>query len=262
MTEPEAPRNGSEASPAISKSPRPKKFLPTDRIGFPKQLEILRAYGVLYDSKHAPVAIVEAGGAAGLKESSAALPNAFFQEAGFLIKGAGGFMPAEEVISYARTHSWDEATAGHKLRPLVEAAWFGQTLLPQLKMGPKDEGQAIAILAEAVAAAPEYKPQLKTLLDYLLVAGSVERDGNLLRVARTGQAPSLEEKPDLLKQETSGSGRMDFTQDAQVMRFNVSFDISMVEISRWPPDRITAFFSGIAQVMAAKGGIEKGGSGG
>lgn len=264
MSEPEL---AGTPGPAAGKVARPKKFLPTERVGFAKQLELLRAYGILHDSGDTPVSVGKAGAMASLRESSASLPNAFFQDIGLLVKGGGGFTPAEEVVAYARAYAWEPATAAHKLRPLLEASWFGQALMPRLRMGPKEENQAITILAETVAAAPEFRPQLKTLLDYLQAAGSIEKEGSLIRVARSEQGAPQDEKSEPARQEpppSNGSGRADFIQDsqAQVMRFNVSFDISMAEISRWPPDRISAFFSGIAAVMAAKGGIEKGGEGG
>ena len=41
------------------------------------------------------------------------------------------------------------------------------------------------------------------------------------------------------------------------MQFHVSVRVDMKEFSGWQPDRIAAFFGGIAQVLAAKGTVEK-----
>jgi len=42
-----------------------------------------------------------------------------------------------------------------------------------------------------------------------------------------------------------------------VVQFHVAVPVDMKEFAGWSPDRITAFFSGIAQVLAAKRTIEK-----
>ena len=49
-----------------------------------------------------------------------------------------------------------------------------------------------------------------------------------------------------------------FSQPADgLVQFNVSVKVDMREFAGWAPERITAFFGGIAQVLAAKGSIEK-----
>jgi hypothetical protein len=41
------------------------------------------------------------------------------------------------------------------------------------------------------------------------------------------------------------------------INFQVSLKVTMAEIAGWEPDRITAFFAGLAQVIAAKGRLEE-----
>jgi hypothetical protein len=41
------------------------------------------------------------------------------------------------------------------------------------------------------------------------------------------------------------------------VQFHVAIRVSMQEMSGWTPDRITAFFAGLAQVLAAKKGTEE-----
>ncbi len=38
-----------------------------------------------------------------------------------------------------------------------------------------------------------------------------------------------------------------------VVQFHVTVNVSMKQLAGWAPDRITAFFGGVAQVLAAKG---------
>ena len=43
--------------------------------------------------------------------------------------------------------------------------------------------------------------------------------------------------------------------------FSVSVHVDMAEFGGWKPERINAFFRGIAEVLAAKADIERGGTG-
>ena len=45
-------------------------------------------------------------------------------------------------------------------------------------------------------------------------------------------------------------------QPEGLVQFAVSVRVDMSELSTWSPDRIAAFFGGIAQVLAAKGKVE------
>ena len=42
-----------------------------------------------------------------------------------------------------------------------------------------------------------------------------------------------------------------------VVQFHVSVKVDMKEFAGWEPERIASFFSGIAQVLAAKGNVEQ-----
>ena len=44
------------------------------------------------------------------------------------------------------------------------------------------------------------------------------------------------------------------------VNFNVSVRVDMGEFASWKPERIAAFFNGMAQVLAAKADVEKSGS--
>jgi hypothetical protein len=41
------------------------------------------------------------------------------------------------------------------------------------------------------------------------------------------------------------------------VQFNISVKVDMTEFANWPPDLVTAFFGGIAQVLSAKAAVEK-----
>lgn len=246
---------------------RPTKILPTDRITFVKQLDLLRAYAAASGPTGKVVTNKDAADIVKMNVTTTSLANAFFLDVGFLQKRDGGFAPSPEVVSFSRAYEWNPETATHKLGPLLPITWFGEVLLPKLTFSPIEESEAIRRLAEAAAASPDYKKQVSVLLDYLKAAGLTQQDGTQIKIAKT--AP--QSGPPVLDR-SAPSGRSDsrdpqagkstvstvFAQPTEgVVQFHVSVRVDMGEFAGWQPERITSFFAGIAQVLAAKGAIEK-----
>src|SRR6266487_4292685 len=88
-------KNG--ASKAKQDKTRPTRYLPTDRIGFPRQLELLRAYGALSGAAGRPVKNREAAEMLKMSESTVSLMNPFYTDSGLLRRSDRGFIPAQEV---------------------------------------------------------------------------------------------------------------------------------------------------------------------
>jgi hypothetical protein len=246
---------------------KPTSYLPTDRISFPKQLDLLRAYGAINAQSGSSVSLKEAGDMTKLAPTTATLANAFFMQNGFLQKQEGGkFLPASEVVAFARAFTWNQDTAARKLEPLVRASWFGKALVPRLQFRAQSEDEAITALAEACNAGPEYRAQLRMLLDYLKASGVVENEGGQLTLAsstsptQTDQIQPPRETSVQPAPRSAGTISTAFSQQATegVVQFHVSVRVDMAELAGWKPDRIASFFAGIAQVLAAKGAIEKG----
>jgi hypothetical protein len=257
------------ASTSSKKKSKPTKSLPTERITFAKQLSLLRAYAVASGAAGKVATNKEAADIVEMVESTTSMANAFFVDVGFLQRADGGFLPAQEVVGFARAFEWNPETASHKLQPLIARAWFSEALVPKLSFRTLTEDQAIADLADAAAAGPDYKVQLRLLLDYMEAAGMVQRDGNMVKMIKTAASPLVppSDKPatgDTGKESVTPKGSVStlFAQPTEgVVQFHVSVKVDMKEFAGWEPGRITAFFGGIAQVLAAKGAIEKGASG-
>src|SRR5438874_495489 len=70
---------------------RPTRYLPSDRIAFPRQLEVLRAYGALSGSAGKPVTNRQVADMLKMSESTVALMNPFFHDNGLLRRSDRGF---------------------------------------------------------------------------------------------------------------------------------------------------------------------------
>lgn len=262
----QAEANGKPPKPRGS---RPVKILPTDRIAFKKQLELLRAYAIATGPNNKAATNEEVAVIAKMNASTASIANAFFVSAGLLQEGAGGRIPSQAVMNFNLAYDWNPETAGHKLASVLQEAWFGKTLLPRLSLHPMEETEAVATLAQEASAGPDYERQIRVILEYLEVAGLVQRDGSLLRIGRVDtasipQTPLQEPETRAESRDTQTSKPAVATTFAQmtegIVQFHISVRVEMNQFANWRPDRIAAFFSGIAQVLAAKADVEKGGS--
>jgi hypothetical protein len=253
-----------DVAPARNK---PERFLPTERIKFERQLELLRAYAAASGPAVKAVTNREVATFVNMTESTTSMANAFFTQSGFLQKTAEGLVPAPEVVSYQRAFQWNPEKASHKMAPLVLRTWFGEALIRRLTLKPMEEEQAIQTLAEAANADTRYKANLALLIEYLVAAGLVEREGTQLRASRQGHQAATESQPpappnaDPLPREIpqrSAAVAASFSAPTEgTVQFHVSVRVDMAEMAGWQPERIAAFFAGIAQVLAAKGSIEK-----
>lgn len=244
------------------KRARPTKTLPTDRITFSKQLEILRAYGALSGTTgNAVVSNNDVADALKMQPSTISLANPFFYSIALLQKTEGGCIPSSHVVEMHRAKEWTPETATHKLAPAFRESWFGQALIPRLSVAPMTEQDAIAKLADACVATLDYRPQLRMLIDYLASTGLVERDGDQLKIAKSSDFPTVK-MTEPVKAATERDSRSNITTGfAQTpegaVNFHIAIRVEMAEFAGWQPQRIAAFFNGIAAVLAAKANVEQ-----
>ncbi|MGE0273770.1 MAG: hypothetical protein AB7H88_18485 [Vicinamibacterales bacterium] len=242
---------------------RPNKPIPTERMKIERQLAVLRAFASVYASTGKPVTNREVAETVDMAETTTSLANYFFAETGLLQKASGGMVPVDEVLAYNQAFAWEPETAAHNMGPVLAGGWFWEVLQPKLTFRPLEENDAITALGAACAAAPAYKLNLKVILDFLVAGGLVERDGSILRIARQTKSPdqqvAKQAEPAAVETHGPAGGRTStgFSQHRDAVHFNINVDVSMTELGSWSPERITALFAGIAQVMAAKSGLEK-----
>lgn len=271
--------NGTRQTPAPgkprdrSKSPtrdKPTRPLPSSRIAFEKQLDILRGYAAGSGPGNNPVSSSDVADIVKVAESSFYLVNPFFCDIGLLqrVEQAGQaskYLPCADVCTFAKAYEWNRETAAYKLAPVIRASWFADALLRKLSFGALEENEAIETLAEKASAGPDYKPQLRLLLNYLESTGLIMRENGVIKMIQSSSVSPTAKEPDQTTQLESKEASTvrsaistAFVQPTQgVVNFHVDVKINMDELASWSPTRISAFFSGIAQVLAAKGQIER-----
>lgn len=177
---------------------KPGQSLPSNRIAFEKQTDLIRAWGLASGNERKAVPNKTVADIAGMNEATSFQLNGFLQGVGFLTRGDGGFVASSDVVAYATAAKWNDSSAPRKLAPTLRASWFGKVLVPRLGFRSLDEKQAMLDLAAAAGAGPEYRSQIKMCIDYLEFSGLLERDGGMLKegpAAHAGTAPPPSPQP-------------------------------------------------------------------
>jgi hypothetical protein len=253
----------SDAKTAIppAKRSRPNKTIPTERIKLERQFDLLRAFAGVYSATGKPVSNKEVADIVQMSDTTTSLANGFFTETGLLSKAAGGWVPADEVVAYHRSYEWDRDAAARELQPVLARCWFWEVLQPKLGFRPMDEKDAINALGAAAAASADYRPNLKLIIDYLVSTGMIERDGAMLKIIRTDkpreETPPSQPPQERVRQNTSTVNTGFNQHPGGGVQFHVNINVSMEELGSWKPERIAAFFAGMAKVLAAKSGLEQ-----
>lgn len=242
--------------PAAAEKSSLTKKLPTFRVGFSKQMDALRAYAMVSENGAKPVHYSAVGDIIKVHEANVSSMNPFFLENGFIEKHGNGYMPTAAVLEFNRASQWNPETAAQTLAPIVANTWFGIALKQRLQFRPMSDEEAIQVLAALCNAGPSVKPQLRMLLDYCEAAGIIQRAGGQITAAE----PITNIKPtpatDMAAPTTTPVPRAPVVTSTvgapNVINMQIAIQVDLAEMSGWPPERISAFFGGIAQVLAAK----------
>jgi hypothetical protein len=242
------------------KRPEPQETLPTDRVAFGKQMQFLLAYAAASENGTKGVSNETVAELVKMKSSTVSLANAFFVKSGFLTRSGREYIPAKEVLEYKIATGWNDPNAAHKLAPLIERTWFAQALRSKLEMRGVEESEAIGDLAQRAVVTRDYEPQLRTMIEYMTVGGVVRKEGTLLILNRKDPASFAESAADRKEerpkeaappQPAANSGPF---MGRGSISLAVNIEVDMAEVATWCPERIAAFFSGLAAVVAAKRG--------
>lgn len=238
------------------------KTLPTDRVPFPKQLELIRAYAAAAEKVGGAVSNADAGKFVGLADSTIATTNAYFCDIGLLQKvESGKFVPSQPLVEHFKVYQLSADRSWAKLAPLFEKWWAGQELIPKLRFRPIDESEAITDLAIAANAERSHYGHLKIAIDWLAQVGLVSREGGQLRLV-TQSTPMLDPAPvSPPPSGNTGDGKalLEALQRPALggINFAISLNVDMNQMAAWPAENIKEFFAGVAQVLAAKAAAER-----
>jgi hypothetical protein len=180
-----------DTAPPASKQERarPSRRLPTPRLSFDKQMEVLRAYGAASGVERRAVSNAEVAAVVRLNQDSVSLCNPFWIDVQLLVREGNKQRPTAAVFDYLQAHQWHPESAATKLGPAFADAWFGKLLLPRLAFKSLTRLEAIRLLADEIKAPKEFEPSLSLILDYLKASGIIAlENGNVMLPQRPAEA--------------------------------------------------------------------------
>jgi hypothetical protein len=159
------------------------KVLPTDRIAFDRQVEILRAYAACYESNGGkPVSNRQAGETLTPKFSASTLGVAvpFFTDISLLTRNGNEFVPSPELVAWNQAVALSPSEAKRKLRAPFENTWFYKLLTPRLRLSAQSITECVGILAVEAKAEEGHLERVAPLIEFLELAGIVEITGTMV----------------------------------------------------------------------------------
>lgn len=183
----DAGSNGGQAG-GRARTHKLTKVLPTERVSFEKQMNVLRAYAAASGQEKKAVTNDEVAAVlSGLAASSISLCNPFFSDCGLLIAEGRKQKPSDAVFDYLHAYEWNPESAATKLRPALIDSWAAKELLPKLAFRTLGKDEAIKFLAEASKAQKAHRRNLETLLEFLNAAGVLLIEGNSVSKLQASQ---------------------------------------------------------------------------
>ncbi len=79
-----------------------------------------------------------------------------------------------------------------KLASSLERSWCGQLLIPKLRIRPLTEDEIVHDLADAAKAEADHIPQLRIVIDYLVLVGLVSKEGGVYKLVNYGAEAAVE----------------------------------------------------------------------
>lgn len=271
-------QDGSDAQ--RSRSPqraRPKRGLPTDRMHFDRQVEVLRTFGRLSGANKRPVDSSDVAGVMGVTAATAGLSTRFFVEAGWLEQPQKGkYAATDALLEYTRSPRDDESSeceAATWLAETVVNSWSWAALKPLLvnrRSVPKRDAQMVLI--REAGAEQGHKGQIDNLLAWLDFAGLITVDQDTVALAPEGHengeagsgvnAPEEAENdqpPAPEREEGQATGRNAVSgpttgqqagEQPVVLSFHFSVQMTAADLACLDAEQIRAVYEGVGSVAA------------
>lgn len=234
--------------------PRSERPLPTDRMKFAIQVETLKAYVSASGQGRHAISTDDLDGHVSVTPSTAGLNNAFFHSSGLLAKESRGrYLPIPEVVAFAREAGFDSAEAAKLLGPVLAKTWYYEATRNRIELEAASRQQVIQCLARAAGAQGHHIAQLDTIIDWLAFVGLVTVEGDTVRLAEAAGPATADtdttapEPEEVTETPTSAPARQ---RGAAVLSF--SLELTADDLAKISAEQITALFTAVGQVMAAK----------
>jgi hypothetical protein len=194
---------------------RPERPIPTDRLRFDNQLEVLKAVASLSGNNRRGVGAETMSASIGLKGGTGGLNSRFFRSVNwFDAVGRGEYTASPGLLAFQQHINVDpeglvEATAG--MRSEIRRSWVWEVVGPMLESGNPVREKAVLLALAQAAGATNHTTQLETIIEWLVWVGVIVRDGEQIRLA--GPVPAIPDEVAEDEGDVTGLGDLEPEQD-------------------------------------------------
>lgn len=174
---------------------RPERPIPTDRLRFDNQVQVLKTVASLSGNNRRGVDAETMSAAIELKGGTGGLNSRFFRSVNwFESVGRGEYTASPGLLLYSRHINIDpdghyEATEG--MRGEMRRSWVWEVVGPMLESGNPIREKALLLPLAQAAGAQNHTAQLETIIEWLVWVGLALRDGEFVKLAETEQSTSV-----------------------------------------------------------------------
>lgn len=225
--------------------PNPGTYLPTDRIRFDGQLNLLRAYATIGQKSTQAITNEQIAEFAHLKPETASLANPFFANLKLISWIGGGYLPSDALRRYFRdVDEQRRPDPEQNLKPLFMETWFWRELAAALDNAhpqPIPIDEAMYILRTAADVGKNADSKLQILLEYLVFVGLIRLVGGDIFLA--GEERS-QEAPIASVPQYSHDMYIPFVFEARMRGVYVKVEIDP-KTYKWTPNTLAEYMDGI-----------------
>lgn len=283
-----APNVAVPASSSQNRTERRQKAakpLPTNRMKMATQVDALKAITIASKYGEQGVSAVDIAPRMGVASATAGLNNAFFLEAGWIVKERKGhYKPTKAAIDFTRKSGFNTTQAAALLAPSLRDTWYYREVAQQLGMGPATKKRMVEVLAHAAGATSDHEQQLESVLLWLEYVGLILiADGyvqlgqhDLQDLEAPSDEPAVPDDPrelDESQEPREPQRRQPVATDGErattkVQRENgvaqaktalsLNFDLALTadDLRKLTAEQITALFEAVGKVAAMKAAMK------
>jgi hypothetical protein len=259
---------------------RSQRALPTDRMEFETQVQVLKAYAIASRNGREIVTGEDLARHVSVGEDTARLNNRFLAESGLIVaEQRGAYKPVEAVLEFSRKLGFGQPNPGHTLASVVRNTWYFEAVTDRLEMGPPSRNELIMALADVAGAEAHHRRKLDNIIDWLEYVGLVSIVDDTVRLGDVEQADASRDVADAdgrAAGDTLESGASPHAErpivpppvpvpaaapaaadpDPMVLSINVSLNLSRDSVSALTTEQLNTLLKGVgavAQIKASAG---------
>lgn len=114
-----------------------QKELPSSKIVLEKQIEIIKAFAVIYGTTGKGSSYKDVASKVGVNANNVSGSLKFWKDIGFLVSDNSGYVPSQALINFNQKIQWEPDSAWKAFHDAVKGTWFLNEITVKFQLKPK-----------------------------------------------------------------------------------------------------------------------------